>query len=68
MQALRTPDECFRGIVSGHLSGPERLIARIPVAANQPHADIASASFYIIEDAWDELGRRSIAFIRRPAD
>jgi len=58
----------FAASFLGTSTGPEKLIAHIPGAANQAHAGIANTSFYIVEDAWEELGRRSIAFIRRPAD
>lgn len=58
----------FAASFLGTSTGPEKLIAHIPGAAHQAHAGIANTSFYIIEDAWEELGRRSIAFIRSTAD
>jgi hypothetical protein len=58
----------FAASFLGTSTGPEKLIAHIPGSANQAHTGIANTSFYIIEDAWEELGRRSIAFIRTPAD
>ena len=58
----------FAASFLGTSTGPERLIAHIPGAANQAHAGIPNTSFYIVEDAWEELGRRSIAFIRSTAD
>lgn len=48
----------------GTSTGPEQLIEHIPGAAGQPHAGIADTSFYIIEDAGEELARRTIDFIR----
>ena len=45
-------------------AGPESLIEHIPGAAGQAHAGIPNTSFYLIEDAANELARRSIEFIR----
>jgi haloalkane dehalogenase len=46
----------------GTAMGPERLISHIPGAKGQDHAGIPDTSFYIIEDAAEELARRTIAF------
>jgi haloalkane dehalogenase len=54
----------FAASFLGTSTGPEKLIRHIPGAAHQPHAGIDGTSFYIVEDAWEELARRVIAFIR----
>ena len=52
----------------GTSTGPERLIEHIPGAQGQPHAGIDNTSFYIIEDAGEELARRTIEFARATPD
>jgi haloalkane dehalogenase len=52
----------------GTSTGPERLIEHIPGAKNQPHAGIPNTSFYLVEDAWQELADRTIDFIGSTAD
>ena len=47
----------------GTSMGPEKLIEHIPGADGQPHAGIEKTSFYIVEDAAEELSERVIAFI-----
>jgi haloalkane dehalogenase len=42
--------------------GPQRLIDHIPGAAGQPHAMLENTSFYIVEDAPEDLARRVIEF------
>jgi haloalkane dehalogenase len=46
----------------GSSMGPERLIEHIPGAQGQPHAGIPDTSFYIVEDAYKELTRRTVEF------
>ncbi len=43
--------------------GPAPIIGHIPGAIGQPHALIDDASFYIVDDAPEELARRTLAFI-----
>jgi haloalkane dehalogenase len=52
----------------GTSTGPEKLIAHIPGAKGQPHEGISNTSFYLIEDAWQELADRTIDFIRATSD
>ena len=47
----------------GSAMGPERLIEHIPGAARQPHAGIPATNFYLLEDAGEELVRRTCEFI-----
>jgi haloalkane dehalogenase len=47
----------------GTSMGPEQLIRHIPGAQGQAHAGLPDTSFYIIEDAADELARRTCEFI-----
>jgi len=46
----------------GTSMGPETLQAHVPGAANQAHAGIENAGFYIIEDAGPDLAQRIIEF------
>ena len=46
--------------------GPEKLQAHLPGASGQPHAAIADAKFYIVEDAGIELAERVISWHRAP--
>jgi haloalkane dehalogenase len=52
----------------GTSTGPESIIEHIPGAKGQAHAGIDATSFYIIEDAGDELARRTIDFARTTPD
>ena len=47
----------------GTSMGPEKLIEHIPGAQGQAHAGLADTGFYIIEDAADELARRTREFL-----
>jgi len=46
----------------GTSMGPETLLAHVPGAANQEHAGIENAGFYIIEDASPDLAQRVVEF------
>jgi haloalkane dehalogenase len=46
----------------GGSMGPDRLLGHIPGARGQPHARLAPAGFYIVEDQAAELARRIARF------
>jgi len=43
--------------------GPGPILEQIPGAAGQPHALIEGAGFYIVDDASEDLARRTLAVI-----
>lgn len=53
----------FAAMFIGTSMGSERLIEHMPGANGQPHAGLDNTSFYIVEDASEELAERVIAFI-----
>ncbi|MEO8445580.1 MAG: haloalkane dehalogenase [Gammaproteobacteria bacterium] len=52
----------FSAAFAGSAMGPERLLAHLPGAQDQPHALLPDANFYIVEDQPEELARRIVLF------
>lgn len=54
----------FSAGLGGNNGGAAPFVAHIPGARGQPHADLAPANFYIVEDQAGEIARRLVAFAR----
>ncbi len=52
----------FSAAFAGTAMGPEKLLGHIPGTVGQPHALLADAGFYIVEDQPLELARRLVTF------